>query len=118
MHRTNYVEKIGSGINRIKKLIREYGLEVNFEVDSDWFRIIFYRKLQRSKADEGLNEGLNEGLKTLLNLIKNNHGIKAKDVSELLNKPIKTIERHIKELTQKELIERRGSKKTGGYYIK
>lgn len=114
MHRTNYVEKIGSGINRIKKLIREYGLEVNFEVDSDWFRIIFYRKLQRGKADEGLNEGLN----VLLDIIKNNPGIKAKDVSGLLNKPIKTIERHIKELTQKKLIERRGSKKIGGYHIK
>lgn len=78
--------------------------------------------MQRGKAGEGLNEGLgeglNEGLKALLDIIKNNAGIKAKDVSKLLNKPIKTIERHIKELTQKELIERRGSKKTGGYHIK
>ena len=31
-------------------------------------------------------------------------------------RPIKTIERQVKTLIEKKLIERRGSKKTGGYY--
>lgn len=61
--------------------------------------------------------GLNDGLKLLLDVIKNNLGIRAKDASELLeNRPVSTIEKQIRELISKGLIERRGSKKSGGYY--
>jgi ATP-dependent DNA helicase RecG len=66
---------------------------------------------------EGLNEGLSEGLKRLFKAIQENQGIQAKDLAERLGRPIKTIERQIKTLTDKSLIERRGSKKTGGYWI-
>ena len=45
---------------------------------------------------EGLNEGLNEGLKTLLSAIKENPGIKAKDLSIFLNgRPVKTLDKDI-----------------------
>jgi predicted transcriptional regulator len=65
----------------------------------------------------GLNGGLNSGLKSIFDTIKNNPGIKAKDASILLdNRAISTIEKQIKELSNKGLIERRGSKKAGGYY--
>ena len=51
-------------------------------------------------------------------MIKNNPGIKSKDASELLdNRPVSTIEKQIRELAGKGLIERRGSKKSGGYYV-
>lgn len=51
--------------------------------------------------------------------IKENEGIQAKDLSVLLgNRPIKTIERQIATLIERELIERIGSRKTGGYFIK
>ena len=66
---------------------------------------------------EGLNEGLNEGLISLLNVIRANEGIQAKDIPSLLeNRPLKTIERQIADLVSRKLIERRGSRKTGGYY--
>ena len=72
-----------------------------------------------SKINEGLSEGLSEGLRVLLTVIKSTPGIKAKDLSPLLNqRPLKTIERQIKVLVSKHLIERRGSRKTGGYYAK
>ena len=62
--------------------------------------------------------GLNGGLKLLLDVIKSNPGIRAKDASALLdNRPVSTIEKQIRELTGKGLIERRGSKKSGGYYV-
>jgi len=42
------------------------------------------------------------GLKLLLDVIKNNPGIRAKDASELLgNRPVSTIEKQIRELTGK-----------------
>lgn len=64
------------------------------------------------------NEGLNEGLKSLLERIEETPGIKAKDLSRRLeDRPVKTIERQIKTLIEKRLIERRGSRKTGGYFL-
>ena len=80
--------------------------------------VTVYRNDELSEGlSEGLNEGLNEGLSLLLNAIINNPGIQAKDLSALLEKrPIKTIDRQIAELTKRKLIERKGSKKTGGYY--
>jgi ATP-dependent DNA helicase RecG len=53
-----------------------------------------------------------------LEAISKNPGSQGKQLSSILNnRPIKTIERHIKELTQKGLIERIGSKRTGGYFL-
>lgn len=72
-----------------------------------------------SELNGGLNDGLNDGLKSLLNLIKNSPGIKAKEAASLLSgRSINTIEKQIKELIDNNLIERKGSKKTGGYYAK
>jgi ATP-dependent DNA helicase RecG len=48
-----------------------------------------------------------------------NPGIQGRALSILLsNRPLKTIERQIKQLILKQLIERRGSRKTGGYWYK
>lgn len=70
-----------------------------------------------SPANDGLNEGLNEGLKSLLGMIGKKPGVQAKDLPALLeNRPLKTIERQISEWMTQRLIERRGSRKTGGYW--
>ena len=72
-----------------------------------------------NSLNEGLSEGLSEGLNSLLAAVQSNPGIQANKIMSLLNnRPIKTIERQIKALVEKGLIERRGSKKTGGYFIK
>jgi len=66
---------------------------------------------------EDINEGLNEGLKTVFQTIKQNPSIQAKEIADKLNnRPIKTVEKQISELTKKGLIERKGSRKTGGYW--
>ncbi len=71
-----------------------------------------------SGKEQGLSEGLNEGLKSLHIAVSSNLGIKAKDLVTILNnRPLKTIERQIKELIELNLIERRGSRKDGGYWL-
>lgn len=72
------------------------------------------------QEDGGLNEksgGLNEGLKFLLMVIKENPGIQIKELAEKLNRSIDTLDKQIKKLTEINLVERRGSKKTGGYWM-
>jgi len=51
-------------------------------------------------------------------MIEKKSGVQTNNLSKLLEKrPIKTIEHQIKILINKDFIERRGSKKTGGYYL-
>ena len=52
----------------------------------------------------------------VLDYIKSNPGLRAPMISEGLNIPSKSIERHVKALIAHGLIEHRGSKKTGGYF--
>ena len=50
--------------------------------------------------------------------IKQKKGINSKQLSELLDIPFSTVDKQIRVLLSKGLIERRGSKKTGGYFVK
>ena len=70
----------------------------------------------KETLNDGLNDGLNDRLKSTYGIIKANPGIQGKKIAELSGKSVPTIDRHIADLMQRGLIERRGSKKTGGYY--
>lgn len=112
------VEQLGSGMARI---LKKYDRSI-FTITPNFIRVVFRFKnkfkLEGRKEDGGLNGGLDYGLKSLLNVIKSNPGIKAKDVSLLLeNRSVSTIEKQIKKLRERGLVERRGSRKNGGYYV-
>jgi|GEM_PF-5002259 len=77
------------------------------------FVVTFFKEESRKRG-----EGLNEGLKSVLKAIQNQPGVQAKELIEKLEgRPLKTIERQIKALMESKRIERRGSRKTGGYFI-
>ena len=63
-------------------------------------------------------EGLNPGQQAVLDCIKAHPGLKVPGIEAETGIPAKSIERHIKVLIARNLIEHRGSKKTGGYYAK
>ena len=72
-----------------------------------------------------LNGELNEALKSLrpavgttYDIIKKNPGIQRKVIIELTKLGSSTIDRHLAILIQKNLIEHKNSKKTGGYHAK
>ena len=81
------------------------------------FKIIFKRKLQAEdiKRTRGT---LNGTLKDVLTCVKKSPGIQANQISAILKKPIDTIKKQIKTLADKGLIERKGSRKSGGYHAK
>jgi ATP-dependent DNA helicase RecG len=111
-----FIERYGSGILRVCQICRDYGvIEPKFEELFDGFRVTLFKE----KINTGeLNDELNKGQKLVFNYIKKNKGIMAKNISEQLNIPYGTVDRHIRVLLNKNLIERKGSKKTGGYYAK
>jgi ATP-dependent DNA helicase RecG len=65
-----------------------------------------------------LSGTLNSAQKATLNYIKENAGCNATEISDKTGVPFSTIDKHIRVLLKNGKIERRGSKKTGGYYIK
>ena len=65
---------------------------------------------------EEAGRALNKGQQAVLDCIKANPGLRVPKLSELTNIPSKSIERHVSALIARNLIEHRGSKKTGGYY--
>ena len=70
------------------------------------------------KLNDELNDELNKGQSEVFLYIKHKTGKMAKNISKDLNMPFGTVDRHIRILLKKNLIERKGSKKTGGYFVK
>lgn len=109
---TGDIEKYGTGFKRVRQWLSAHGgLELSFYQISGFFRTIVAQKNSITLSDE-----LNERQKSVLILIKNTQGIKGKDISKLNNIPIDTVDRYVKLLAVRGLMERRGSKKTGGYF--
>ena len=67
---------------------------------------------------EGINGGIKEGLKLLLHTIKENPSKRTNELAKSLKISERTIEKWIKKLKQQEKIVFKGSKKTGGYFVK
>ena len=72
--------------------------------------------LVKATVPAGSPEGLNPGQRAVLDCIKAHPGLKVPGIETETGIPAKSIERHIKVLIERNLIEHRGSKKTGGYH--
>jgi len=67
--------------------------------------------------NELASEPLNGNEIHIISLLKINPGMNREDISVSLNRGITSVRRYISSLKKKNLIEYRGSRKTGGYYI-
>ena len=110
-----WIEKYGSGIGRIMNYFAEEHLPVpEFKAIGEGFQVTVFA----GKTDGGLNGGLNGEIEKIYLIIKANPGIQIKDIIQLIEGPsTRTIERHIAKLIELQRIERRGSRKTGGYFV-
>ena len=113
-YKAGMIESWGSGTLKIIRLCEEDGLpQPEFWQSGGGFGIDFKSKI----INDELNDELNKGQKVVVMCIQQNPGIKAKTISEKAEIPFGTVDRHIRVLLKRNLIERRGSKKTGGYYV-
>ncbi len=125
---TKDIEKHGSGYRRIREYIKEYpSMYFDFEENSGGYLAKMGYKEQKilkeaiPKKHGGINGGINGGIKeelqNLLLIIRNNQGLNANQIKDITNIPQRTLERWLNELKSLKLIEFKGSKKTGGYYV-
>ena len=114
------IERYGSGILRIQNICKDYGVVAPIiEEAMNGFRVVlFNEKLEKNeKLNGGLNGGLNDVNDILISVIEKKPGLQLKEIIRLVgNVSQRTIERQIAELIKRGRIERRGSRKTGGYY--
>ena len=134
----NWIEKIGIGTVKMIANCKELGFKApEWKVNDNSVSVIFPDVVIPFKINEGINEGitllldkpknkginegLSEGLKEsiieILRVIDKERSIRASSIAEVLDKPYKTIERHIKLLKEIGAIDYIGSKRTGGYEI-
>lgn len=116
--RMHVVEKVGSGVPRMRELMQDAGLPEPIFSTKGFFTVTFMKRAKTNSATDGtLNDTLNDTEKLVFEFIKAIPGITANTIIEQSGKSVRTIRRVVKQLTPKGLIEYRGSKKTGGYYL-
>ena len=117
-YRLDLIEKVGSGINRIKRFTRERSLKVKFEVD-DFFRVVFYKSRvmgQPEPLNDSLNDSLTERQREILSMVS----VEKLNITALMTKlgiSRKTVQREIIYLQENGLLYRVGSKKSGYYAL-
>ena len=123
----DYMERKGSGFGMIldayeREVPNPRGLKPQFFSCSGSFRVVFPNlnydaNAQKSPGDirgETINETLSE---TINETIKSRPGISRAELIAMAGKSRATIARAIAALVESGKIERRGSKKTGGYFV-
>ncbi|HCC54114.1 MAG TPA: hypothetical protein DEQ20_04195 [Desulfobulbaceae bacterium] len=116
MHRMNLVEKVGSGLLRIRQMSEAYPCPPpRIEADEDWYRIIFLRPETESQPESGLESGIESGIESGLesetskSVIKalTGHPLQRAEIAKALghDQVSGAVNRAVKELLKKQLIE-------------
>lgn len=116
--RMQVVEKVGSGIPRMRKLMQDAGLpEPKFDTQG-FFTVTFMKRGKTNTTrDDRLNDRLNSREKRILQLLSESLGLKTNKLASLVEVSVPTLSRTLKSLIELGLIEFRGAKKTGGYFL-
>lgn len=118
-----YGENLGSGFPIIISAWKdakwgEPELKNKFEIDEVELVLPIPVRGANDRVNDKINDRINDRIMATYTIIRLNPGIKRKDISNISGKSLPTIDRHIDVLTEDGLIEYRGSRKTGGYYVK
>jgi len=113
-HRIRFVEKIGTGLKRIKEECNKYG-NVKFDVETNGYFIATFRLLH--KVGEKVGEQLTENQKKVIQFIITNPSISAADLSTRVGISSRKIEENILKLKQKGLLKRIGPDKGGHWGV-
>lgn len=127
----NLIEMRGTGILRMNNECKNNNFATPiYSISGDVVKVSFPNlQLQVSHDNESIIESLlnqatitltqtvKQKLYSVINVIINNPGIKAKAISESMGIPKKSIDRYLTELKQMKIICYKGSKKSGGFYV-
>lgn len=108
-------ENWGRGIGLVKEECHSAGLPEPVFVSSQG-AVVVTIKYHRGELNGELNGELKVGQRKTLDYVTLHPGCTATEISRQLGVSFSTIDKHVRVLLAKGFIERRGSKKSGGYY--
>jgi len=110
LNRADYIEQIGTGINRIKNSVKERGQgSVEFYYNN-FFAVTFTRTKKVTKK-------VTENQKKILDNIKENPNITTQELSKKVGISDRKIKDNIKKLKENNLLKRIGSPKGGHWEV-
>lgn len=126
LNRADYIEQIGTGINRIKNSVKEHGQGI-VEFYYNHFFVVTFTKTKKvtekvgekvgKKVGEKVGESLTKNQRLIIKSMVENPNISAKDLSDIIGISKRKIEENISKLKKKELIKRIGSPRGGHWEI-
>lgn len=125
------IEMRGTGIPRMFSECKSHGYPVpSFSINGEVVKLTFFQLQLQSlsvkkddfgflldKSFESLNEKVKQRMIAILSTIDKYPGLRTTTISTNTGIPIKSVERHLSELSRVGMIRYQGSKKTGGYYL-
>ena len=113
-HRVHLVERMGTGIKRIRQECLKHG-NVKFEIETNGYFIATFRLLKR--VGEKLGEKLGENQINILKLINENKFISIPELSKMLKISSTAVENNLAKLKKKGLLKRIGPDRGGHWEI-
>lgn len=117
MQRIDLVEKVGSGIKRMRDTMKEANLvEPKFEMGG-FFTVIFYRPMAFEKWLEGWSLHLSLPMTKILSAIHEKERVTKAQLSDLTGQGKTSVDNNINKLRNLGLLMREGSDKSGRWLI-
>lgn len=111
-YRLKLIEKIATGIRRIKSHYKEYDLKPDFQITSNTVRVVLPNVLYKNEVI------LSDREEEILDLLKNKEILTAKEVSETLGIKKTQTSKYLKDLILKKLIDKKGNGRSVKYMLK
>lgn len=123
-HRANYIEKMGTGIYRIREALKEAGNPVpEFDCDQ-FFTLIFKREMEEATGKTTVKTTVETTVKTtvktgdmIVEKIKENPSLSLAEIAEMINKSLRAVERASLKLVKEGKIKHVGPKKGGHWEV-
>ncbi|GHT38783.1 ArsR family transcriptional regulator [Bacteroidia bacterium] len=115
--RMHLVERIASGIPRMRKDMQEAGLQEPVFQTEGMFTVIFYRPTKPISAKKEVKLDLSEIQLSILSLMQENPSITMSEIEKKLNRSNFAIYTNVKMLRENGLIQRVGEKKNGKWQV-
>ncbi len=116
LFRSKDVEKSGTGFQRVNEFCKQQNVSWDYRKEAYGFFFEFIRT--NVWINVQINTELTEPEQIIFNLIQNNEGISKAEMAVRIGKSEKTVQRIISSLSQKQVIERIGSNKTGSWRVR
>ena len=119
LYLNNSIEQFGSGFKRIDSLCKNANVKYSYEASELGFKLIFNRNNQYNViyADETIGADLNNTEEAVYRLLIKNNKYTRNELADKTSKTVRTIQRTLDSLKDKNCIERIGSDKNGYWKI-